>query len=189
MDAKFEITRGDGGKYHFHLKAENGEIILTSQLYESKQGAQKGIASVKENAAEDARFERKTATNDAPYFVLKAANGEPIGTSETYSTAAAMEKGIESVKRNAPAAAIAGEGGDRRCFVATAVFDGADGPEVLRLRRFRDERLLTNHAGRAFVRLYYLHGPRMARTVSRRPRLKLLLRRLLKSLCRSLYGH
>lgn len=189
MDAKFEIKQGEGGKYHFNLKAENGEIVLTSQLYESKQGAQTGIASVRENANDDTRYERKTAANDEPYFVLKAANGEPIGASEMYSTAAAMENGIEAVKRCAAAAAIEGEGSDRRCFVATAVFEGADGPEVLRLRRFRDERLLTNHAGRAFVKLYYLHGPRLAQVVSRSPRLRLSLKRLLKTLCRGLSGH
>ena len=41
-----------------------------------------------------------------PYFVLKAANGEPIGTSEVYSSEAAAKNGIESVKKNAPIAQI-----------------------------------------------------------------------------------
>ena len=41
-----------------------------------------------------------------PFFVLKAANGKIIGQSEMYSSAAAMEKGIASVKANAPTASV-----------------------------------------------------------------------------------
>lgn len=106
MAAKFVIAKGSGGKYRFNLKAGNGEIILTSETYESKAGAQDGIASVKTNAPLDSRYERKTATNGEPYFVLKAANGQTIGRSETYSSTSAMEGGIESVKKNAPGAAV-----------------------------------------------------------------------------------
>lgn len=106
MAAKFVIEKGSSGKYHFNLKAGNGEKILTSESYESKAGAQGGIDSVKRNAPDDARYERKTASNGEPYFVLKAANGETIGRSETYSSKQGMENGIESVKKNAPDAAI-----------------------------------------------------------------------------------
>jgi uncharacterized protein len=106
MAGKFEIKQSTAGKFHFNLKAGNGEIILTSETYASKQGAETGIASVKRNAPSDANYERKTATNGSPYFVLKAANGEPIGRSETYSSKSAMENGIESVKQNAPTAPI-----------------------------------------------------------------------------------
>jgi uncharacterized protein YegP (UPF0339 family) len=106
MAAKFAIEKGSSGKYRFNLKAANSEKILTSETYESKGGAQGGIESVKRNAPDDARYERKTASNGEPYFVLKAANGEPIGRSETYSSKQAMENGIESVKKNAPGAAV-----------------------------------------------------------------------------------
>jgi uncharacterized protein YegP (UPF0339 family) len=106
MAAKFELRKGSSGKYRFNLKAGNGEIILSSETYESKQGAEKGVESVKTNAPNDSRYERRTASNGQPYFVLKAANGEPIGRSETYSSTSAMEGGIESVKRNAPTATV-----------------------------------------------------------------------------------
>ena len=102
MAAKFEIKKGTSGLYRFNLKAGNGEIILSSETYQDKQGAKRGIESVKTNAPNDDRYERKTATSGQPYFVLKAANGEPIGRSETYSSTSAMEGGIESVKKNAP---------------------------------------------------------------------------------------
>lgn len=47
---------------------------------------------------------KKTATGYN--FVLKAGNGEPIGTSEVYTTESACLNGIASVKKNAPAAGV-----------------------------------------------------------------------------------
>lgn len=106
MAGKFDLKVSPSGKHMFNLKAGNGQIILTSELYESKAAAVNGIESVKKNASDDGRYERKTATNGAPYFVLKAANGQIIGKSEMYSGTEAMEKGIASVKANAPAAQV-----------------------------------------------------------------------------------
>ena len=107
MSAKFEIQKASDGHFYFHLKAANGEIIFSSQQYKAKASAQNGIDSVKANAHVDAHFERKTSSSDQPYFVLKASNGETVGCSQMYSSAASMEKGIESVKANAPTAAVA----------------------------------------------------------------------------------
>ena len=81
-------------------------LILSSEAYETKQGAEKGVESVRKNAPEDSHYERKEAKNGEAYFVLKAGNGEPIGRSETYSSTGAMENGIESVKKNAPDAEV-----------------------------------------------------------------------------------
>lgn len=106
MAAKFVIEKGGGGKYRFNLKAGNGEIILSSETYETKPGALGGVDSVKANAPVDSRYERRTASNGQPYFVLKAVNGQIVGRSETYSSTSAMEGGIESVKKNAPGAAV-----------------------------------------------------------------------------------
>ena len=50
MAAKFVLKRSTNGKYHFNLQAANGEIIATSELYETKASAQKGIESVRANA-------------------------------------------------------------------------------------------------------------------------------------------
>lgn len=52
MEAKFEIFKDVDDKYRFRLKAENGEIISVSEAYETKQGAEKGIESVKNNASD-----------------------------------------------------------------------------------------------------------------------------------------
>ena len=51
MAAKFEISNDKAGKFRFHLKAPNGEIIAASQGYETKAAAEKGIESVKANAS------------------------------------------------------------------------------------------------------------------------------------------
>jgi uncharacterized protein len=47
MAAKFEISKDKAGKFRFHLKAPNGEIIAASQAYETKANAEKGIEAVK----------------------------------------------------------------------------------------------------------------------------------------------
>ena len=107
MAGKFELKKSGGSEFYFHLKAGNGELILSGETYQSKAGAENGIESVKTNAVNDARYERKTAANGQSYFLLKAGNGEPIGRSETYSSTGAMENGIESVKQNAPGAPTA----------------------------------------------------------------------------------
>ena len=52
MAGKFELYQDKAGKYRFRLKAGNGEIIAVGEAYESKASAQKGIESVKRNAAE-----------------------------------------------------------------------------------------------------------------------------------------
>ena len=50
MAGKFEVYEDKAGKYRFRLKAGNGEIIATSEAYESKAGAKNGIESVRNNA-------------------------------------------------------------------------------------------------------------------------------------------
>ena len=107
MAGKFELNTSSNGKFFFNLKASNGQIILSSEMYESKSAAQNGIESVKKNAGDAARYERKTSAKGEPYFVLKATNGQEIGRSEMYTSQAALENGIESVKTNAPDASIA----------------------------------------------------------------------------------
>ena len=104
MAGKFELYKDASDEYRFRLKAGNGEIILTSEGYKNKAGAENGIDSVKTNAPVDARYERKMSTNDKYFFNLRAANAQVIGTSEMYETAAGRDNGIESVKTNAPTA-------------------------------------------------------------------------------------
>lgn len=63
-EALFNKSTASNGKYYFNLKASNGQIIGTSQMYGSEFGVEKGIASVRSNAA-DAKIEDKTANRMA----------------------------------------------------------------------------------------------------------------------------
>ena len=116
---KFMI-REKNEKYSFRLKAGNGEVIATSQMYKSLQTCKAGIASVRANAAaanlEDQTQEGFTVQkhpkfevyqdNSGEYrFRLKAKNGQIIAASEGYKALKSCLNGIESVRKNAPDAA------------------------------------------------------------------------------------
>lgn len=105
----------------FDLKAGNGEVIATSEVYSSESTCRAGIASVQKNAPA-AAIENQTAENFAVEknpkfevyedkageirFRLKATNGQIIAVGEGYKTLASCLKGIESVKKNAVDAKI-----------------------------------------------------------------------------------
>lgn len=106
MSGIYEISQAKDGQYRFVLKAGNGEIILTSELYKAKASAQNGIESVQKNSPDDSKYERLTAKNGKPYFNLKAANHQIIGTSQLYANEQSRDHGIESVKTNGPSTHI-----------------------------------------------------------------------------------
>ena len=112
---KFSIRTTEKG-CRFVLKAGNGEIIATSQMYASMDGCVNGIASVKNNAPEAAvedqtveGFEKQTCPKFEVYvdkagefrFRLLAKNGQNIAASEGYTRKDSCLNGIESVRRNA----------------------------------------------------------------------------------------
>lgn len=105
MAGTFQLSKAANGEFKFVLKAGNGQTILTSETYKAKDSAVNGIASVQKNAPDDARYDRRTSSNDKPYFVLTSTNGQVIGQSQMYAGPAEMETGIQSVKDNAPGAA------------------------------------------------------------------------------------
>ena len=112
---KFVIRKTNTG-IKFDLKASNGEVIATSEVYSSPDACQKGIASVQKNAP-IATIENQTvegfAVEKHPKFEvyadkagefrfrLKALNGQVIAVSEGYKAMASCMNGIESVKKNA----------------------------------------------------------------------------------------
>lgn len=106
MAGKFVLTKRDNGEFQFNLRAGNGQIILSSEGYSTHKAALAGIESVRRNSADDVRFDRKIASNGKPFFSLTATNGQIIGKSQLYASAATRDKGIASVKANAPTAAL-----------------------------------------------------------------------------------
>ncbi len=103
---KYVIKKGKNNEYYFSLKADNGQVILSSEGYSSKSACENGIDSVKKNSPDDGKYERKKSTNGKHHFNLKAGNNQIIGKSEMYESEAGMNNGIESVKKNGPSSTI-----------------------------------------------------------------------------------
>ena len=118
--SKFVVRTLPSG-FKFDLKATNGQVIATSEIYNTKAACLNGIESVKKNAVAanmenqtEEGFEVVTNPKFEMYadkagefrFRLKARNGEIIAVSEGYTAKAACLNGIESVKKNAPEAEI-----------------------------------------------------------------------------------
>jgi uncharacterized protein len=105
---KFVISTRANGEFQFNLKADNHQVILTSEGYTARAACENGVESVRTNSQKDSAFDRKKSSNGKDYFNLKATNGQVIGTSEMYESSSSMENGIASVKKNAPGATVEG---------------------------------------------------------------------------------
>ena len=103
---KFEVSVRKNGEFQFNLKATNGQVILTSEGYTTKSACLNGVESVKKNAGDINRYEKKVAKNGKPFFNLKASNGQVIGASQMYASERTMKAGIASVMKNAPEAEV-----------------------------------------------------------------------------------
>ncbi|OZB04586.1 MAG: hypothetical protein B7X54_07585 [Idiomarina sp. 34-48-12] len=106
MSARYEIFQGTNNQYYFRLRAANSEIILQSEGYVTRQGAENGVQSVRTHSPYDRFYSRLPSSDNKYYFNLNAANNQVIGTSQRYTTSTAREVGIESVKRNGPTAPL-----------------------------------------------------------------------------------
>lgn len=117
---KFVVKATKTG-FVFNLKTGNGETIATSEVYTTEAACLKGVESVRKNAV-DAKLEDQTVAEVAAVtnpkfemytdkagefrFRLKARNSEVIAASEGYKAKASCLNGIDSVRRNAPDAAV-----------------------------------------------------------------------------------
>lgn len=101
----------------FDLKADNGEVIATSEVYDSRAACLKGVESVRKVAGteklEDQPVKGAKALTNPKYeiyldrageyrFRLKARNGQIVAVSEGYATRQACLEGVASVRKNAP---------------------------------------------------------------------------------------
>jgi uncharacterized protein len=123
MAGKFVIREIKEG-FLFDLKAANGEVILSSQVYSSLATCKNGIESVRQNAPEAAvedqtvegfteeknpKFEIYVYKNGDYRFRLNAKNGQVIGSGERYKSKTGCQNGIESIKKNSVDAVIVEE--------------------------------------------------------------------------------
>ena len=120
---KFVVRKTNTG-VKFDLKAGNGEVIATSEVYTTEDACRNGVESVRKNApvaaVEDQTVEGFAAEKHPKFevyedkagefrFSLKATNGQIIAVSEGYKAKASCMNGIESVKTNAPEADVVEE--------------------------------------------------------------------------------
>jgi len=97
--AKFEVFKSAANRqFYFRLKAENGEIVLSSEGYTRKSSCLDTIVVVKQCASQSDRYEKQDKPANHT-FNMVARNGEIIGRSESYTTAIARNKGIEVVMK------------------------------------------------------------------------------------------
>ncbi|MBO6011711.1 MAG: YegP family protein [Oscillospiraceae bacterium] len=120
---KFVVKTTKSG-FMFNLKASNGEVIATSEIYTTESACLNGVESVRKNSV-DAKLEDQTVagfeTVTNPKFEvykdkagefrfrLKARNGEIIAVGEGYKAKASCLNGIDSIRRNAPEAPVVKE--------------------------------------------------------------------------------
>ena len=117
---KFVIKQAKTG-FMFNLKAGNGEVIATSEVYSTMDACKNGVASVQKNAPiaaiedqtvkdfetqKNPKFELYADKRGEFRFRLKAANGQIIAVGEGYKAKASCKNGIASIVKNAPEAAV-----------------------------------------------------------------------------------
>ena len=120
---KFVVRKTNTG-IKFDLKAGNGEVIATSEVYTTEAACLNGVESVRKNApaagVEDQTVEGFETVKHPKFevyedkagefrFRLKATNGQIIAVSEGYKAKTSCMNGIESVKKNAPEAEVVEE--------------------------------------------------------------------------------
>ena len=118
---KFVVKQSKSGGFVFNLKASNGQVIASGQVYKSIAACRNGIKSIQTNAPvaavedqtaegfevqKNPKFEIYTDKRGETRFRLKAKNGQIIATGEGYTTKKACLNGVESIRKNAPDAEI-----------------------------------------------------------------------------------
>lgn len=102
----FECFATGEGKRKFRLKAEDGQTILSSQAYLTKEACHAAVYATQKSAWLLQRFQRMTSSNGEPYFALIEETGDVLGLSAMYVSPAEMENGIQAVMIYAPRSTI-----------------------------------------------------------------------------------
>lgn len=81
----YKLKKDRKERFYFTLHPENSvRVIIKSEAYVKKQSCEKAIESIKKNAGEDGRIEKKKSANSLHYFIVKSRNGKVIGVSNMY---------------------------------------------------------------------------------------------------------
>ena len=66
MPGKFVVKKGPTGKFRFSLLSTNGQVVASSEAYETKRAALSGVASVQKLAAGATVVDTTVAVAAAP---------------------------------------------------------------------------------------------------------------------------
>jgi uncharacterized protein YegP (UPF0339 family) len=129
----FDVIEAKNGDCYFNLKAANGKVIGTSELYASRSSAERGARTVRalvrlanegktQPAPRRERFELFTGEDGKAYFRLRAGNGEILLGSQGYPAKSSSKNGIASVQTN---------GANASSFEIFEAWDGGWGVKLL----------------------------------------------------------
>jgi tetratricopeptide (TPR) repeat protein len=170
---------------------DDEDVLLTSALLKAQlngiEGYHKAASICYDKALELVRNDRQTeASIHYRYAVLccvaaKDAGGGKQKSIQHFEKAIELyepdsQMGIECAKELEKVKTMEEKSGG--CFIATAAYGSPLAPEVMTLRRFRDEILLASEFGRSFVGFYYFISPSLASLISKDKHLRKLTRRL-----------
>lgn len=106
MIGTFEVYKDQAGDFRFRLKAGNGQVLLASEAYKTKDSCFNGVDTIIKSAPLDALYERKHTQAGRFSFNLQATNGDVVGVSGSYDTPIARDAVVQTVKVFAPTARI-----------------------------------------------------------------------------------
>lgn len=100
--ARVEFLRGESGQWRFNVHAKNGQIVLSSEQYTTEAAAVNGAVAVQTVGTDATAYAVQQNAAKGWYFTVKADNGQIIGVSQQYTTKAAAQSAITSLKAFLP---------------------------------------------------------------------------------------
>jgi hypothetical protein len=164
----------------FELAKKNPKIIILSK----NDYRLNGVELIKENGYqhEGKYFDddrnliykvKELASRDDIDLILVVGSDDEVKGVDNLFTCKKTATGAQNIKPHKSS------NNDKRCFIATAVFDSPYANEVIILREFRDNWLLTFRLGEAFVNFYYWASPPIANQIAKRKILKEITKSIL----------
>jgi uncharacterized protein len=130
LRGRFDLFTGADGQTYFNLESGNGEVLLSSEGYTSRAGALNGLLSVLDNGGIASRYAVTSGVDGQYYVVLKAGNGQVVGTSEAYPIYSHAARGVDAC---ISAVSSYLEHWDSFTGARFEVFEGSDGRFYFRL--------------------------------------------------------
>ena len=177
--SKKEITTSTPKEIHGN-GLEAGSLITQSLKNLDRDQASRLL---EEASKEALRLESKQIEQNLDYVVGKKTIEDHVDTFDMLDKKNVLtrHKVVSDVKTGAGNMRIESKSG-ATCFVASAVYEDPNHPDVIVLRKYRDDILAKNFLGRVFIKIYWVLGPRLAVMVGGHPRTKALCRRALRKL-------